>query len=122
MKTFASLALATCIMCIPAVSQAAFEGPSATAGTRQMTVEKALSLSFDRDDVCMVGNIVNRIMADHEKYTFQDATGSMVVEIDDEVFAGQHVTPQTRVRICGDVDAETFKPNEFDVEGLQVLQ
>lgn len=122
MKTFASLALAAGLILVPAVSQAAFEGPAATTGTNQMTVEKVLSLSFDRDNVCMSGNIVNKVMTDSEKYTFQDATGSIVVEIEDEVFAGQTVTPQSKVRICGDVDSETFKPNEFDVEALQLLQ
>ena len=123
MKTIATIALAAGIALSPVVAQAAFQGPAATPdSTNNMTVSDVLSLKFDREYVCVTGNIVNKVMTDHEEYTFRDATGSMVVEIEDKVFAGQEVTPETRVRICGEVDTETFKPNEFDAEGLQILR
>ena len=117
MKTIATIALAAGIALSPVIAQAAFQGPAAAPDFSQV-----LSLKFDRDYVCMTGNIVNKVITDHEEYTFRDATGSMVVEIEDKVFAGQEVTPETRVRICGEVDTETFKPNEFDAEGLQILR
>ena len=123
MKTIATIALAAGIALSPVIAQAAFQGPAATPDSaNNMTVSDVLSLKLDREYVCMTGNIVNKVMTDHEKYTFRDATGSMVIEIEDKVFAGQEVTPETRIRICGEVDTETFKPNEFDAEGLQILR
>ena len=114
MKTIATIALAAGIALSPVIAQAAFQGPAAAPDSaNSMTVSQVLSLKFDRDYVCMTGNIVNKVITDHEEYTFRDATGSMVVEIEDKVFAGQEVTPETRVRICGEVDTETFKPNEY---------
>ena len=103
MKTIATIALAAGIALSPVIAQAAFQGPAATPDSaNNMTVSDVLSLKFDRDYVCMTGNIVNKVITDHEEYTFRDATGSMVVEIEDKVFAGQEVTPETRVRICGE--------------------
>lgn len=123
MKTIATIALAAGIALSPVVAQAAFQGPAATPNSaNNMTVSEVLSLKLDREYVCMTGNIVNKVMTDHEKYTFSDATGSMIVDIDDKIFAGQDVTPQTKIRLCGEVDTETFKPNEFDAEGLQILR
>lgn len=121
-RSTAALSLACGLaLLVPAAAQAAFEGPSATYGAQAMSVDRVLSLKFDRERVCMTGRIVNKLVTDDDKYTFQDNTGNMVVEIDYHVFGGQTVTPSTNVRVCGEVDAETFRPNEFDVETLQIL-
>ncbi len=122
MKALAKFALALFAVGIPSAAMADFQGPTATTGVSNMTVEKALSLRFDRDYVCLTGNIVNKLPFDDDKYTFQDVTGSMMVDIDYRLFGPETVTPQTRVRICGEVDAETFKPNEFDAESLEILR
>ena len=54
-------------------------------------VSKALKM---RDDTHAVlrGNIVKQV--GHEKYLFKDATGEIVVEIDDEDWGGVTVGPQ----------------------------
>ncbi len=106
----------------PAIASAAFQGPVNDQGVESMSVDKALRLKLDRDHVCLTGRITSKLAGYDDKYLFQDMSGEMVVEIDDEVFYGQVVTPQDRVRICGDVDVEYFRPNEFDAETLQVLR
>lgn len=75
-----------------------------------------------RDDthVTLTGKIVQRL--GKEKYLFQDGTGQITVEIDDEDFRGQTVTPQNTVRIYGEVDKEFGRGTEVDVKRLQVLQ
>ena len=44
------------------------------------------------------------------------------VDIDDEVFKGQKITPDTVVRIEGEVDTELVGDNKIDVERLSVVR
>ena len=53
------------------------------------------------------------------KYNFRDATGTIVVEIDHEVFAGRTVTPADRVRLSGKLDKEMMDPTKVDVKVLK---
>ncbi len=71
-----------------------------------------------RDDVpvVVVGNIVQR-MGD-EKYLFEDATGNIAVEIDDDNWRGQTVSPSDKVKLYGEVDAGIFK-TEIDVDYVE---
>lgn len=73
-----------------------------------------------RDDVPVIiqGKIIQR-MGD-EKYLFEDGTGSIVVEIDDDDWAGQTVSPANTVKLYGEVDAGLFK-SEVDVDRITVL-
>lgn len=93
-----------------------FSGPGQNNGT---TVQDAKKL---RDDapVTLTGNIVSRISGD--KYVFRDATGEITIDIDDEDFRGQDVTPNDTVRIMGDVDKEFGRGVEIDVKRLEVLR
>ena len=43
------------------------------------------------------------------------------MEIDHKVFGARIVTPQTRVRLSGEVDSEFFRRNEVDVDVLEIL-
>ena len=58
----------------------------------------------------------------HERYIFQDTTGKMTVEIDDKLFAGRTVTPQTRVRLHGEIDLKRHGDREVDVDVLEILK
>jgi uncharacterized protein (TIGR00156 family) len=76
------------------------------------TVAQALKM---RDDThaTLRGNIVKQV--GHEKYLFKDATGEIVVEIDDEDWGGVTVGPQDTVELIGEVDKD-FNKIEFDVD------
>lgn len=73
-----------------------------------------------RDDVPVVvkGHIVQR-MGD-EKYLFEDETGSITVEIDDDEWRGQTVTPTDTVKLSGDVDRGIFK-TEIEVDYIEKI-
>lgn len=73
-----------------------------------------------RDDVPVIvkGNIVQRM--GNEKYLFEDATGSITVEIDDDDWRGQTITPSDNVKLYGEVDAGLFK-TEIDVDYVEKL-
>ena len=73
-----------------------------------------------RDDtrVTLVGNLVNQVA--EEFYTFQDDTGKMVVQIDDDELRGLKVTPETKIRIKGDVDDDKHN-SRVDVDFVEIV-
>lgn len=129
-KTILALALAS-LLTFPCAATAAnggfngpqrmggFQGPTAAADAD--TVAKALKC-WDDAPVVLTGNIVERLAGSDDKYMFRDATGQVMVDIDDDLFLGRTVTPQTRVRLHGKVDKELMEPTKIDVKRLEVLQ
>lgn len=99
---------------------AAYQGPS--TGVPNSTVRDALGATWDDTKMCLEGNVVNKVATSSEKYTFTDATGSIVVDIDDKIMATVNITPTNKVRICGEVDKEMGRANQFDVKSIQILQ
>ena len=73
-----------------------------------------------RDDVPVIvqGHIVQR-MGD-ETYLFEDNTGSIRVEIDNDEWRGQTVTPTDTIKLYGEVDRGIFK-TEIDVNYIEKL-
>lgn len=73
-----------------------------------------------RDDVPVIvqGKIVQR-MGD-EKYLFEDSTGSITVEIDDDNWRGQTVGPEDTVKLYGDVDRGIFK-TEIEIDYVEKI-
>jgi uncharacterized protein (TIGR00156 family) len=82
------------------------------------TVEETKALPDDTH-VILQGYIVNHVRSDH--YTFQDDTGSVTVEIDDEEWRGLIVSPGDRVEIRGEVDRD-FLTMEIEVEYIRKLE
>lgn len=82
------------------------------------TVKQAKEM---RDDVPVIlqGKILQRMGGD--KYLFEDATDSVTVEIDDEDWRGQTVTPNDTVKLYGEVDAGMFK-TEIDVDYVEKIK
>ncbi len=70
----------------------------------------------DDGNVTMQGKIEKHLKRD--KYQFRDGTGFIIVEIDDDVWDGQTVTPQDTIWIFGELDSDPENP-EVDVERLK---
>lgn len=100
----------------PAQTGGGFAGPG--VGGAATTVAEALKL---RDDafVTLQGRIVSAL--GDEKYVFQDATGSVTVEIDDDEWRGITVTPETTIEITGELDKELFEAPKIDVKSFRVV-
>ncbi len=94
-----------------------FQGPGATNGVT--TVAQALAARDDTPCV-LTGNIVRREAGDHEHYLFRAATGDIIVDIDDDLFMGRTVTPQSTIRIYGEVDKEAFERTKIDVKRFDI--
>ena len=120
--------LLSCVMVLalafPAMAaQGGFQGPGQAPGGFQgpTSVVKALK-AWDDAPVMLTGHIVERVAGSDDKYNFRDATGTIVVEIDHEVFAGRTVTPADRVRLSGKLDKEMMDPTKVDVKVLEILK
>lgn len=98
--------------------QAQFLGPSVSGrGAGVTTVAEASQVRKDTR-VVLEGTIVEHQRSDY--FTFEDPTGRITVEIDNHVFRGQQVTPETRVRLRGEVDRNS-RGRYIDVDWLEVL-
>ena len=100
--------------------QAAFAGgfkeaPSASGIQSVSEIRNAK----DDEEVVLEGHILKQLSA--ELYLFSDASGTVKVEIDPEVFGDQDVYPEDKVRIWGEVDIE-ISGKYVDVELLKVLR
>ncbi|MDR2199817.1 MAG: NirD/YgiW/YdeI family stress tolerance protein [Deltaproteobacteria bacterium] len=95
-------------------AQGGFQGPGLSA----TTVAEALTL---RDDspVILQGNIVRSV--GNEKYILKDSTGEITVDIDDKLWAGRTVNPETKVEIHGEIDREFIGGIVVDADRLNTL-
>ncbi len=90
-----------------------FKGPDSA---RTATVAEAREMPDDAD-VRLVGTIVKSL--GDEKYEFQDDTGTITVEVDDDEWGGVEATPATRVELTGDIDKDS-RTVEVDVDAVRL--
>lgn len=82
-----------------------------------VTVSQAKDMKDDTD-VVLQGKIVSQFGG--ERYTFADDTGTIMVEIDDDTWQGQTITPDDTVKIYGEVDRGIFS-SEVDVDRIEKM-
>lgn len=87
-----------------------FSGP----GPELTTVQEAQKM---RDDsrVSLKGNLVKSL--GDEVYLFRDATGTIEVEIDGDIWRGQNIKPEDIVVISGELDKE-WNHTSIDVSSI----
>ena len=99
-----------------AAAQGSYSGPS---NVPLMTVKQLLDTGRDDQPARLQGRIVS--FEGNERYTFEDATGRIVAEIDDEDFpAGQTVGAEQRVELLGELD-KGLRKTEFEVDRVILL-
>lgn len=89
-----------------------FKGP----GPAVKTVQEVMQLKDDTP-VTLKGRIIERL--GDERYTFKDATGTIVVDIDDEDWKGLEVTPEMDIIIEGEVDKKRSRI-EVDADSIRL--
>jgi len=82
-----------------------------------LTVEQVKGLN-DNAKVWVEGSIIQK--NGDEKYLFQDPTGSIMVEIDDDAWHGLVIGPTDTVRIYGEVDHGLFT-TEIDIDYIEKM-
>ena len=89
-----------------------------SAFAKTFSVKQALSLADDTK-VELKGYVVKSI--GDEKYQFRDATGTITVDIDDDLWQGKPVSAKTPITLIGEVDVD-YKPTkrvEIDVDAVK---
>ena len=99
-----------------AAAQGAYSGPT---NVPLMTVKQLLDTGRDDQVARLQGRIIS--FEGDERYTFEDATGRIIVEIDDEDFpAGQTISAEQRVELVGEFD-KGLRKTEFEVDRVILL-
>ncbi|MCD0504737.1 YgiW/YdeI family stress tolerance OB fold protein [Bordetella petrii] len=99
----------------PAATQQGYAGPSSV---RVMSVKEVLDQGRDDQNAILRGRIVSHDGDDH--YTFDDGTGRIRVDIDDDDFpAGAKIDDKTMVELRGEIDRDR-QGVEFDVDEVRV--
>ncbi|MGP0593410.1 YgiW/YdeI family stress tolerance OB fold protein [Nitrospira sp. T9] len=83
-----------------------------------ITTVSAAQGAVDDSRVSLTGTILRQL--GEERYLFQDATGTIIVEIDHEDWRNVPVNPETIVRISGEVDRDWLATG-IDVERVEVM-
>lgn len=103
----------------PAASAAAAGSYSGPTNVPLMTVKQLLDSGKDDQHARLQGRIVSHDGGD--RYSFEDATGRITVEIDDETFpVGQTVSAQQRVELLGEFD-KGLRKTEFEVDRITLM-
>lgn len=104
-------------------AHAEFVESTAHEQTEIQTVSLAKKAS-DGQIVTLEGYITGRAgTLNPEQYLFKDDTDVIKVEIDDDIWQGKKITPQTHVRITGEIDRNPInKSVEIEVEHLEIIQ
>lgn len=85
---------------------------------KQMTVQEVKDHGINHQEVTLVGRLVNYI--EEDKYEFQDQTGSITVELDDDQ-NWQHISKGQLIQIYGDVD-QYIKWLKIEVKSAHPVQ
>lgn len=93
---------------------AQFQDPKHTGITTVSAAQEACDDSW----VSLTGTILRQL--EEERYLFQDATGTIIVEIDHEDWRNNPVNPETTVKISGEVDRD-WLTKEIDVERVEIM-
>lgn len=117
------LAMAALVL-VSVSARAEFVETAPTDPTTQIHTVQAAQNMRDGNHVILEGRITGKAgTLNPEEFFFQDATGSLKVEIDGDVWRGQQVSPQTPIRIWGKVDQNPVnKTMEIEVDKLEIIR
>ena len=118
MKPKALIALALAAGLTAGAAQAAYTGPS--AGPTLEKVQVILDDGIDDQGFRVTGFIMKKV--GDERYIFQDETGSITAEIDDDLFMNVQVNEKTKVELQGEIDRDLIGAPKIDVEILRIVQ
>lgn len=115
LKTMFMVAM-SCLLLSGAVMAKKGKGEGFIFKPTNITVETIDDIKNKKDDeIIVLQGVIERALGD-EKYLFNDGTGTVIVEIDDDDFNGVVVSAGESIQITGEVD----KGNWFEAESIEV--
>lgn len=103
------------LLLVSLTAAAEFIGPGATSS---LTTVQAVGKLKEDTRVSLVGYLINQLGVEH--YTFKDDTGQMAVEIHPNDMVGITITPETKIKIYGEVDDGKHN-SKVDVNFIEIL-
>lgn len=90
-----------------------------SAATKNAVTIAQAAKSIDETAVSVTGTIVRIVKREH--YEIKDSTGTIVVEIDDDLVKPNQLKKGTKVRVYGEVDTHRMKPVDIDAVKVEIL-
>ena len=119
LKRFSSLTLIALLMLSPTAFAKSDRVLLQEAAKNQVSVAKAKTLK-DETGVTLTGKIVKHIAEDD--FEFKDATGSIVLDIDDDLWQPMQLKAGDKVKVIGEVDTHRTKPTDIDVIRIERIK
>ena len=94
-----------------------FDGP---IDMPKITTAESISDMKAHTKIILQGYLVKQINKEH--YLFKDGTGNVEVDIEDQIFKGANVTPETQIRLRGKVDKDLWEATSVDVDYLEIVE
>ena len=91
-----------------------FNGPTASA---PVTVAQVLE-ARDDTQVQVTGNIVHSLGDD--EYKFTDGKNTIVIEVEDEAWAGLTIAPNDKITIVGNVEKDSWEEATIEVDRIAI--
>ncbi|ANF82848.1 DNA-binding protein [Acinetobacter sp. NCu2D-2] len=91
------------------------------AKTNVVTVAQAHKMK-DKTGVTLTGQIVRQITLHEDDFEFRDKTGSIVLDIDDDLWEPLNLKAGDKVRVIGEVDTHIKKPTEIEVVRIERIK
>lgn len=82
------------------------------AAKNVVTVSQVAKLK-DETGVTLTGQITKHLQSDH--YEFKDQSGTIGIEIDDDIWRQAGLKVGDHVRLVGEVDTHRYKPTDIEV-------
>ncbi|WP_218665697.1 NirD/YgiW/YdeI family stress tolerance protein [Acinetobacter sp. Colony158] len=89
------------------------------AAKNMVTVQQVAKIK-DETGVTLTGQITKHIKSDH--YEFKDRSGTISLEIDDDLWRAAGLTVGHHVRVVGEVDTHRYKPTDIEVVKIEKIQ
>ncbi len=89
------------------------------AAKHPVTVAQAKKAA-DETAVSVTGTIVREVK--HEHYELKDASGTIMVEIDENLATAAQLKAGTKVRVLGEVDTHKHKPTDIDAVKVEFVK
>lgn len=88
------------------------------AAKNVVTVSQVAKLA-DETGVTLTGQISKHLQSDH--YEFKDSSGTISIEIDDDLWRQAGLKVGDHVRLVGEVDTHRYKPTDIEVVKIEKL-
>ncbi|MBJ9958206.1 NirD/YgiW/YdeI family stress tolerance protein [Acinetobacter courvalinii] len=88
------------------------------AAKNVVTVSQVAKLA-DETGITLTGQITKQLKGDH--YEFKDKSGTIGVEIDDDIWRQAQLKVGDHVRLVGEVDTHRYKPTDIEVVKIEKL-